>query len=147
MNKTSALAPCLALALALPAAHAADEHVALIKNVTGRVHIVRGGGDILAAVGTEVQPSDELASEAGASAGVVFRDGTLLTLGQSSRLKVRDYVYEPRDKHYAFSVYLAKGQAIYESGRIGKLAPESVKVDTPTSTVGVRGTKFIVTAE
>ena len=147
MNKTFALASALALTLALPLARAADDHVALIKNVNGRVHIMRGSDDLVAAVGTRVLQSDELASEAGASAGVVFKDGTLLTLGQSSRLKVRDYLYDPKDNHYAFSVYLAKGQAIYESGRIGKVAPESVKVDTPTSTVGVRGTKFIVVAE
>ena len=147
MKNASLLATALSLTLALPLAGAADDHVALVKNVSGRVHILRGADDLLVAAGTEVLRSDELSSEPGASAGIVFRDGTLLTLGQASRLKVRDYVFEPQDKHYAFSVYLAKGQAIYSSGRIGKLSPESVKVDTPTSTVGVRGTKFIVTAE
>ncbi len=147
MNKTFALTAGFALALVPPLAGAADDHVALVKNVTGHVHIVRGAEDIPAVPGSVVLRSDELSSERGASAGIVFRDGTLLTLGQASRVKVRDYVFEPQDKRYAFSIFLAKGQAIYSSGRIGKLAPESVKVDTPTSTVGVRGTKFIVTAE
>lgn len=147
MNNASILAAGLSLALALPLAGAADDHVALIKNVAGRVHILRGSDDLLVAPGTVVLRSDELSSEKGASAGIVFKDGTLLTLGQASRLKVRDYVFEPQDNHYAFSIFLAKGQAIYSSGRIGKLSPESVKVDTPTSTVGVRGTRFIVTAE
>ena len=147
MTKTLALTAGLSLAFALPFASAADDHVAMIKNVTGHVHIVRGSQDIPATAGGAVLRSDELSSEPGASAGIVFKDGTLLTLGQSSKVKVRDYVYEPQDNHYAFSIYLAKGQAVYESGRIGKIAPESVKVDTPTSTVGVRGTKFIVVAE
>ncbi len=147
MKNVIALATGLALALALPLARSTDDHVALIKNVTGRVHIARGTDVLLAAPGTLVLLSDELSSERGASAGIVFKDGTLLTLGQSSNIKVREYVFEPKDGHYAFSIYLAKGQAIYSSGRIGKVAPESVKVDTPTSTVGVRGTRFIVVAE
>ena len=45
---------------------------------------------------------------------------------------------------YAFSLYLDKGPAIYESGKIGKLAPEVVKVETPKATVGVRGTRFLI---
>ena len=78
--------------------------------------------------------------------GSIMR-GTRLTLGPGSELLVRDYVFEPRQARYAFSVHLAKGQAIYSSGKIGKLAPGSVKVSSPMATVGVRGTTFIIQAE
>jgi ferric-dicitrate binding protein FerR (iron transport regulator) len=147
MKQGFAIVAGLVLSLAFAGAGAADDHVALLKNVTGRVHILRGADDLLAAPGSVVLLSDEVSSEKGASAGLVFKDGTLLTLGSSSSVKVRDYVFEPAESRYAFSVFLAKGQAIYSSGKIGKIAPESVKVDTPTSTVGVRGTRFIVVAE
>ncbi|MET1024384.1 MAG: FecR domain-containing protein, partial [Pseudoxanthomonas sp.] len=59
---------------------------------------------------------------------------------------VRDYVFEPKEAKFSFSLYLDKGSAIYESGKIGRLAPESVKIDTPTATVGVRGTRFLIEA-
>ena len=68
-------------------------------------------------------------------------------ISPGSELLVRDYVFEPRQARYAFSVHLAKGQAIYSSGKIGKLAPGSVKVSSPMATVGVRGTTFIIQAE
>ena len=132
--------------LAALAAPSVDDHVALFKNVTGHVHVVRQGSSLDAVPGMQLMVADRLVSDAGASAGIAFRDGTLLTLGAASDVMVRDYVFEPRTSKYAFSVYLAKGSAIYSSGKIGKLSPESVKVDTPTSTVGVRGTHFIIEA-
>lgn len=143
----STLAMLAALStLAAPAA-AADEHVALFKNIVGQVHVQRGGASLAAVPGMQLFIEDRLTSDAGSSAGITFRDGTLLTLGARSDIKVRDYVFDPAQSKYAFSVYLAKGSAIYSSGKIGKLAPESVKVDTPTATVGVRGTRFIVEAQ
>lgn len=137
---------CMTLCLAAPCARAADAHVALVKNTTGQVTIARQGASLEASPGMQLFVDDEMASAAGASAGIVFKDGTLLTLGASSNVKLRDYVFEPQQARYAFSVFLAKGSAVYSSGRIGKLSPESVKVDTPTATVGVRGTRFIIDA-
>jgi hypothetical protein len=130
-----------------PQAVAEDAHVALFKTVSGQVRVLRDNASLEAASGMILFVSDHIVSGAGASAGIVFKDGTLLTLGQVTDVKVRDYVFQPKEARYAFSMYLAKGSAIYSSGKIGKLAPESVKVDTPTSTVGVRGTRFIIQAD
>ncbi len=124
-----------------------DEHVAIFKNVSGGMKIVRNDQTLDAAAGTTLLMSDKVISAPEASAGIVFKDGTLLTVGSSTEILIRDYVFEPKESRYAFSLYLAKGTAIYSSGKIGKLSPESVKVNTPTATVGVRGTRFIVNAE
>jgi len=136
----------IAVAFFVPA-YADGDHVALFKNVSGKVSVVRDSGSVDAAVGSTLFVADRLVSAPGASAGIVFKDGTLLTLGPGAELLVRDYVFEPKDARYAFSVYLAKGSAVYSSGKIGKLAPESVKVNSPLATVGVRGTRFIINAE
>ncbi len=121
-----------------------EDHVALVKSVTGSVKVMRQQTTFDAKPGTALLVSDRLVSASGASAAMVFRDGTLLTLGSGADILVRDYEFEPKEVKYAFSVYLAKGSAIYESGKIGKLSPQSVKVDTPTATVGVRGTRFLI---
>lgn len=125
----------------------ADAEVALLKNVSGSVRILRDKGMLDAAVGTPLRVSDRLASGPGASAGIAFKDGTLLTLGPSTELQIRDYVFRPQESRYAFAAHLEKGSAIYSSGQIGKLAPEAVKVSSPTATVGVRGTRFLITAD
>ncbi len=141
-----ALALLISLACLAGAAQASDDHVALVRNVNGKVQVQRGGALVDVVPGTALFVSDRIVSGSGASAGIVFKDGTLLTLGASSDIEVRRYVFEPAEANYAFNVFLAKGDAIYASGKIGKLSPESVKVGTPTATVGVRGTRFIVQA-
>ena len=147
MNARTMLSTLAALACVAATAHAADDHVALVKNVTGQVKIERNGELLVAAPGTTLFVADRLHAAAGATAGILFKDGTALTLGSNADLQVRDYVFNPAEARYAFSVYLAHGSAIYASGKIGKLSPESVKVGTPTSTVGVRGTRFIIQAD
>lgn len=141
------LAAAAALAGAPGAASAAEEHVALFKNVTGGVTVLRGSGPVEATPGMTLFVADRLVSAAGASAGIMFKDGTAVTLGPASEMELRSYVFEPKEAKYQFDLYLSKGKAVYSSGKIGKLAPEMVKVGTPTATVGVRGTRFIVEAE
>ena len=135
-----------AATLAAPAA-AADDHVALFKSVTGDVAIVRNDTTLPAAPGATLFVADRLVSAPGASAGIVFKDGTTLAIGPATQIQVRDYVFEPKNSKYAFSVFLDKGSAIYTSGQIAKLAPDAVKVGSPTATVGVRGTRFLIEAE
>ncbi|MEF7616178.1 FecR family protein [Aquincola sp. MAHUQ-54] len=130
-------------------AHAAadEQHIGLIKNVSGAVRVERGGATLAADPGMQLRVSDRLVSGPADTAGVVFRDGTLLSVGPSSVVHLRDYVFEPKQSRYRFDLFLAKGSAVYASGKIGKLSPESVRVDTPAATVGVRGTRFLIQAE
>jgi hypothetical protein len=132
--------------LAMPA-FAARDHAALVKSVTGDVQVTRHDHTFRAASGTTLLVSDRVVTASGASAAIVFEDGTLLTLGPGADILVRDYVFEPKNGKFSFSLYLAKGSAIYESGKIGKMSPQSVKVETPKATVGVRGTRFLIEAD
>lgn len=145
--RTIAFAVLASLAVVTAPAHAQDDHIALLKNVAGAITVERMGASVEASSGMVLFVADRLISQPGASAGIVFKDGTLLTLGPSAQLQLRDYAFRPKEAKYAFDVFLARGSAIYSSGKIGKLAPEAVKVGTPTATVGVRGTRFIIEAE
>ncbi len=140
------LAAAWMLCVSLPIS-AADSHVALIKSVSGGVTITQGGITREATVGSHLRVADRVVAAPGATAAIVFKDGTMLTLGAGGDIVVRDYVFEPKANRYAFSLYMRKGSAVYESGKIGKLAPESVKVETPNATVGVRGTRFLIEAD
>ncbi len=139
------LAAAWMLCVSLPIS-AAGPHVALIKSVSGRVIITQAGTEREATVGTHLRVADRVVAAPGATAAIVFKDGTMLTLGAGADIVVRDYVFDPKANRYAFSLYMSKGSALYESGKIGKLAPESVKVETPKATVGVRGTRFLIEA-
>ena len=125
-------------------AMAQDEHVALFKNVSGSVKIIRDKAEIVPVAGTQIMRSDIVVSGPHSSGGIVFRDGTLLTVGSSTEIEITRYMFQPEESKYDFSLYMKKGTAIYSSGKLGKLAPESVSLNTPRAAVGVRGTRFIV---
>lgn len=121
--------------------------IALVKSVSGDVSVNRKDERIKAEPGTQLQKMDIIISGADGSAGVTFVDGTLLSIGPSSQVDLQQYVFEPIEEQYDFSLYLKKGRAVYSSGRMGKLAPEKIKVNTPRATLGIRGTRFIVSVD
>lgn len=123
------------------------EPVAAFKKVTGQVVVVRGDAELVPVAGTELLRTDVIRSGPKSSGGIVFKDGTRLTVGGSTEVEIRRYVFQPEDNRYDFNVFLKKGSAIYSSGKLGKLAPEAVSLSTPRATTGVRGTRFILKEE
>jgi hypothetical protein len=126
---------------------AQSEYVAIFKNVSGHVVIVRGDHEVLPVAGTLVMRTDAIRSGPASSGGLIFRDGTALTVGASTEVEIRRYLFEPEENKYAFDVFLKKGSAVYASGKLAKLAPEAVSLSTPRATTGVRGTRFIFKEE
>lgn len=70
---------------------------------------------------------------------VTFLDGSKLTMGQNSRLTVDEYVYGGQGGAGKQTVRYTKGLFRFLSGSIPK---DNVKIDTPTVTIGIRGTIF-----
>lgn len=125
-------------------AFAQDAKVAFFKKISGDVFIKRGENIVTTAEGDPIFKSDVLITKVGSSAGIVFEDGTTIAVDQNTECNIKDYVFEPETNAYAFDLYFKKGKAIYNSGRIGKLAPDKVSLETPHAIVGTRGTHFII---
>jgi hypothetical protein len=115
-----------------------------VKTLDGRVYIYRDDTRLRAQTDMPVWEKDILITQKNAHAGIVFNDGTVITIGPESLFEMSAFVFEPEANLYDFSFYMEKGSAIYNSGKIGRLSPQSVKVTTPKATVGVRGTRFVV---
>lgn len=121
--------------------------VGLLKSVTGGVSIQRNETIILAATGGQLENQDTLITGYNSTAGIIFTDGTTFTVGPNTEFEMRNYLFEPETDMYDFSLYLKKGSAVYNSGKIGKLAPDAVNLSTPRATIGVRGTRLIIKVE
>lgn len=122
----------------------AADNIGSVKKVSGDVSILRGSAAIKATAGMRLNEGDIVRTGDDASAGIIFKDSTVFSVGSKSEVLINKYMFEPKDDQYAFSLNMKKGTAVYESGRMGKLSPESVKIHTPKATIGVRGTKFMV---
>jgi hypothetical protein len=62
-------------------------------------------------------------------------------------LVIDEFVFAPRQGKYSIALRMVKGTFAYFSGLISKLAPESARIETPTSSIGIRGTKFVARVE
>ncbi|MDF9393067.1 MULTISPECIES: FecR family protein [Methylococcus] len=136
----------LATALASAAAMAGDP-VASLKTTSGKVEVSRNDQVIMLTAGAPLFTGDVLRTGDASSAGISFQDGTRMSIGPGSELKIDRYRFVPIEQDYAFDVYLRKGSAAFSTGKFAKLAPEAVKVNTPQASIGIRGTKFLVRAE
>lgn len=115
-----------------------------IKKVEGEITISRKGTVIIPKIGEKLYEGDIIKTGVDGSAGIIFNDSTRFALGANSEIFVNKYLFEPKKKEYSFKLRMNKGTGIYTSGRLGKLSPESVKIETPKATVGIRGTKFLI---
>lgn len=119
----------------------------LLKTVSGHVTITRDQMKIKAEKGMQLETRDVLSTGQESTAGIIFSDGTVFTLGPDAEFEMRKYAFEPGIQSYDFSVFLKKGTVVYNSGKIAKLAPEAVDIQTPKATVGIRGTRLIISVD
>ena len=121
--------------------------IGTLQKVTGIASVVRQDQILPAQAGLEIHTNDTLRTGTDGSIGVVFDDDTLLSLGPNSVLVIDEFVYVPRQGKLSVVFRMIKGTAVYLSGLIAKLAPDSVHFVTPSASVGLRGTKFAVKIE
>jgi len=139
----------LLLTLGVPApcfAASAEETAGVVRIAAGRATVTREGQVFPAAVGTKLRVGDVLATGPGGSLGVVLRDNSTLSLGPESNLVIRKFLFAPAEGKLGLLVRLSKGTMACISGLIARLAPESVRFETPAATIGIRGTRFALKA-
>ena len=137
------LALPLALTIgALPAG--AAENAGQIKVSKGAVQIERAGQRTPAPVGSIVRQGDLVITGADGSAGITFRDNSLLSVGPDSVLSIDRFVFDSTTHQGAFESSLKQGTLAVVSGKLAKQSPEAMKVRTPAAILGVRGTEFLV---
>jgi hypothetical protein len=132
------------LLIAVPvAASAQDKRIGTIKLLDGLVTITHGQLTFAASIGGAIYQDDLLRTYWDGQLGVTFKDNTRISLGPSSRLTVTQFVFVPAQQQYGFILLLIDGTMQYLSGLTAKLAPDAMKIETPTATIGVRGTRFL----
>jgi len=143
--RTKYLLPPLMLCWALQS-HADDNVIGYIKTVNGSAELISEGNVSKAEVGSAVRLGNVLQTGDDGSLGVTFKDDTVMSVGPNTSLKVDEYLYAPAQGQLKLVANLMKGTLHYISGVIAKLKPEAIAVKTPSATIGVRGTRFVVKA-
>lgn len=124
-----------------------QEAIGFVKTVAGDATVTDGGKPVKAQVGTPIKLGSVLKTGAKGTMGVTFKDNTVMSFGPDTELTVDEYLYAPGKNDLKFGASMSKGTLNVVSGVIARLKPESVALKTPTGTIGVRGTDFLVKVE
>jgi hypothetical protein len=108
--------------------------------------VLRQDNAVPAKAGDLVYESDGLRTEADGRLGITLKDDTRLSLGPDTELRLDRFAFSPAEKRFGFVLKLVRGVVAYVSGRIGRLAPETIRLETPDGVVGIRGTRVVVQA-
>ena len=147
IKATCPICCCVALlagACLLGTAACAADDAGVVKTSQGQVLIVRDGASLPAAVGSVVRQGDLLRTGEGASAGVMLKDDTRVALGPNSQVALDQFAFNANTHEGTLFVSVLKGTLSMISGLLVKANPQRVGVKTPTATIGIRGTEFIV---
>jgi hypothetical protein len=135
------------LAASTPALAQQPSPAGHIKTASGSAFIVRQNATVPARPGEPIFATDALRTGADGTVGVTLKDDTRLSLGPGSEVRLERYVYSPGEGGFGMVLNLVRGVAAYVSGRMAKLAPDSIRLETPAAIVGVRGTTVAMRVE
>lgn len=129
------------------AANAEDSIVGAVKTLSGNASLRRNGSEQQLQVGMALYEHDLIETASNGQLGITFRDNSRIAIGPSSRVAVSRFAFKPEQKQYGFVLQLLHGTMEYISGLTAKLSPNSISIETPTSTIAVRGTHVLTRAE
>jgi hypothetical protein len=133
--------------IAIPVGAAATAEIGQIKNVNGQVFLTRNSAQQPAKAGDLVDQSDIITTGANGSVGITLIDNSRLSAGPNSRIELKQFRFNPTTQEGESVTEVRRGTLAIVSGQIAKRSPNAMKVQTPTTILGVRGTTFAVKVE
>ncbi len=128
----------------LMVADAALAEIGQIKTLNGEVHILRDNNRIPAKLGAILFQADIVETGSSGSVGITFIDSSRFSAGPDTRLELSRFRFNPTTHDGEFLTGLDRGTLTVISGQIAKRSNEAMKIKTPTTILGFRGTRVAV---
>ena len=110
---------------------------------TGPGQIKRESEKFEGGIGTGLEMQDTITTQNGAWQ-LEFIDETRVDVTEHSRMVIDEFIYDPETKTGALSMKATLGAVRYASGQIAKNSRQRVNIRTPSATINVRGTDFMM---
>ena len=143
----SVVASVLAIGLLSAQLEAEGQPAGYVKIVRGVATITRGGAAMPARPGDAVYENDELVTGADGRLGITLKDDTRVSLGPNSEIDLSEFKFSPAEGRLGLVMKLLHGVAAFVTGRIGELKPDAMRIETPATIVGIRGTHIVIRSE
>ena len=104
------------------------------------------GQTLVANIDTEIQSYDNVETENG-RLKIKFVDDTQISLTEHTLVEITEYVYDPNPDNSRMAMNFVQGTARFATGGLGLVPKENIVIETPTASIGIRGTDFTTTVD
>jgi hypothetical protein len=126
-----------------PQTAAADsEEVGNVASVQGSATVTRQGASRALKVQDPIFKGDVLRTGVNSALGVTFDDETTFNLSANASITVDSFLYESGGKNNSALFKITLGTIAFAANQVAKTG--DMKIETPTSTLGIRGTSGVV---
>ncbi len=115
-----------------------DGAIGYVLQTAGPAYVSGRDGTLLALERQWIMNGGRLETGPEGALGVSLTDGTLISLGAESSLRLEDFRFDPAHRAMALSVRLERGLFSLLVGDMARLAPEAVRLRMPEGTLQVR---------
>ena len=128
--------------------YAADEEIGGVSEQSGTPGSIyrTTGEELTAELDTGVQSYDNVETENG-RLKIEFVDQTQISLTEHTLIEITEYVYDPDPSKSKMAMNFVAGTARFATGGLGLVPKENIQIETPTATIGIRGTDFTTTVD
>lgn len=121
------------------------EPIGSVTEIEGSAFVTHPDGVRLKlAFGDSIFQGDVVASGADSNVGIVFVDDTMFSLSENGRMTIDEMVFDPGIQDGAFAATVLTGVFSFVSGQIAKTSPDAMGLNTPSGTIGIRGSTGVV---
>jgi hypothetical protein len=133
--------------LLTPNLSAAESIGGIIEQSGATGSIVRLSGEELAAsISADIVSYDEVETTNG-RLKIEFLDKTQVSLTEHTYMEIDEYVFDPDPSKSKMALNFVQGTARFATGSLGLVAKENITIQTPTASIGIRGTDFTTTVD
>ena len=126
--------------------HLQAADIGSISELKGEALVNRSGESLTAELKLGVESYDDVRT-ANSRVGLTFIDDSVVRLTEHSKLILDEVIFDPDPNKSKIGLTFASGTARFITGKIGGINKENIKIQTPTSQIGIRGTDFTVTVD
>jgi hypothetical protein len=109
--------------------------------------IIRESGEQLTAgINAPIVSMDNVETQNG-RLKIKFIDDTQVAMTEHTLIEINEYVYDPNPNKSKMALNFASGTARFATGKLGLVPKENIQIQTPTASIGIRGTDFTTTVD
>jgi hypothetical protein len=125
-----------------PAPTAADEPIGNVVMLTGIATVIRNKDSLPLQLRDDIFLNDTVQTSSSSSLGITFNDATTFNLTANAKITIDNFIYEDGGKQNTGIFDIGKGTVAFVAAAVARTG--DMKIDTPTASLGIRGTTGLV---